>query len=478
MARRPDRGRGDVVTAPKHWLAQFLEEAFARPVARAPERFRTRVHARRLVLASAHHRGLALGAPLLRREQQLSKGAGDLIALVRWLAVLADHVDLVGHVLDAPGTSPADAAARRARALGAALALVYGGDEDAQALALGAVPARCDKALEQIARELQKRRYLQGNPIVGLLLNHAFTAVDSLALVHAVVDVYGRVPLKEEASALQTRLAAERLATLAAVALLSEWREGADAADVKTAALWQVRSLGLSRVETAALLEQTTRPAEPSRLATLVPAGAQERVYLHASLAACVDGRVSPEERELLLGLGGALGMSPARRTRVERRVIAFVRRHPETVDPLAHAAGFAAAGAGAGAPAATRVARAVFDNVDALWHEVRETGDLAFLLAKRAAGNRLTREEKKRMREQLFDVVRAVPSLAVFALPGGFVLLPIMLKLLPFDLRPSSFRKSDEGFRAFAAGEDDAVTAEDLERIEADFLRRRSEKR
>jgi hypothetical protein len=457
------------VTLPRRWLARFLEEAFGKTVDdRVTERFRTRTMARRIVAASMYNRGLAFGAPLLRREQHLSREAGELVPLVRWLAVMADHVDLVGHVLDEPSTTPAEAARRRVQAFACSLALAYGNDEDAQLLALGAVPSRSEKALLDLERELVKRRYLQGNPILGLLLNHAFTAIDSRALLLSVVNVYGRVPRKQEAREMQARTAAERLATLASIAGLSEWRELIDADVVRSASIWQVKSLGLPRADTARLLEQTKKPADLSRLVTLVPEGARERVYLHTMLAACVDGRVSPEEREFTRSLGAALGISLRQRKRVDSRVIAFVKRNKSELNPLTHAAGFAAAGP----PISVRIARIVFENIDSLWHEIRETGDLAFLLAKRAAGNRLSDDENKRMREQLIDVVKAVPSLAVFTLPGGFVLLPIMLKLLPFDLRPSSFRRSDERFRAFATNDDDALTADDVARAEDEFLR------
>lgn len=456
------------MSLPRRWLAQFLDEAFTRPPpARAPERVKSRARARHVVLASMSHRGLALGAPLLRREQLLSKEAVELVALVRWLAVVADHVDLVGHVLDEPDVPSRVAAARRATALSVALALVYGTDEDAQLFASGAVPSRTEKALVGIERELVRRRYLQGNPILGLLLNHAFIAIDSRALLLAVVDVYGAEPARGQALRTQASLRAERLATLAAIARLSEWREVIDADLVRSASIWQVKSLGLPRADTARLLEQTKNPADLSRLVTLVPDDARQRVFRQTVLAACVDGRVSPEERELTDSLGAALGISRPLARRIEKRVRSFVRAHKEELNPLTHAAGFAAAGP----PISVRIARIVFENIDHLWTEIRETGDLAVLLARRARGQRLTPDEQRRMREQLVDVVKAVPSLAVFTLPGGFVLLPIMLKLLPFDLRPSSFR-TDDRFHAFARGSEDAITADDLARAEDEFLR------
>ena len=128
--------------------------------------------------------------------------------------------------------------------------------------------------------------------------------------------------------------------------------------------------------------------------------------------------------------------------------------RHDDAYDPLALAAGFAAVDP----PIAVRLARAVLENADALWREIRETGDLGVLLARRASGQTLTDEEQRRMREQLIDVVKAVPALAVFALPGGFVLLPLLLRVLPFDIRTSAFADRDD-FHAFAHDQSDSLT-------------------
>jgi hypothetical protein len=484
------------MSLPRRWLAGLIDEALAspspdedvraaslaRPSAQGRERrfgpapqsegsvdtARSTTRARRLIAAAHFHRGLAFGAPILRSAQVLSKEAGELLALVRFLAVLADQVDLVARTLDVVPTREA-----RARAFTTALALVYGTDEDTQVLAASALPARADKALLSIERELVKRRYLQGNPILGLTLHPAFMAIDARAVAMAAVEVYRDAPAPRRAAELQARLAAERLAVLAAIARLSEWREEIDAELTRSASLWQVRALGLPRPETARLVEQTRNPADLSRLVTLVPDDAvdvKERVFLHTVLAACVDGRVSPEERAFLRSLTDALGLAPVRARRIERRVLAFARAHRRAYDPVSLAAGFAATSP----PISVRIARIVFDNIDPLWEEIRETGDLAVLLARRAAGQKLSDVETKRMREQLVDVAKAVPSLAVFSLPGGFVLLPIVLKLLPFDLRPSSFKKSDErSFHAFAKGAGDALTADDMGTREMLFLER-----
>ena len=79
--------------------------------------------------------------------------------------------------------------------------------------------------------------------------------------------------------------------------------------------------------------------------------------------------------------------------------------------------------------------------NYRALLKEIRETGELSKLLARAARGQKLTSEEKSAMREQLINVAKTVPALAIFAAPGGLLLLIALAKVLPFEVLPSSFR-------------------------------------
>ena len=70
---------------------------------------------------------------------------------------------------------------------------------------------------------------------------------------------------------------------------------------------------------------------------------------------------------------------------------------------------------------------------------EIRETGELAKLLG--AASIRdLTPDESEKVRAQLLDVCKTVPALAIFLLPGGGILLPVLIKLLPFNILPTAF--------------------------------------
>lgn len=77
--------------------------------------------------------------------------------------------------------------------------------------------------------------------------------------------------------------------------------------------------------------------------------------------------------------------------------------------------------------------------NLKRIVNEIHETQDLYNLLIKSTKSN-LSTEEKARVKSQLMDILKTIPTLAIFALPGGGILLPVLIKLLPFNLLPSSF--------------------------------------
>jgi len=69
---------------------------------------------------------------------------------------------------------------------------------------------------------------------------------------------------------------------------------------------------------------------------------------------------------------------------------------------------------------------------------ESKELGELLW----KAQNTQLTKEEKDKIKEQISDLLRTIPSLAIFMIPGGSFLLPILYKILPEDLlKPSSYR-------------------------------------
>jgi len=83
-------------------------------------------------------------------------------------------------------------------------------------------------------------------------------------------------------------------------------------------------------------------------------------------------------------------------------------------------------------------VKKLILRNSKRLQKELSESKELVTLLSKSTVKD-LSPEEKRKVQNQLLDIFKSIPSLAIFILPGGAVLLPIFIKLIP-KLLPSSF--------------------------------------
>ena len=66
-----------------------------------------------------------------------------------------------------------------------------------------------------------------------------------------------------------------------------------------------------------------------------------------------------------------------------------------------------------------------------------------AMRLIQKSIHSKLSIEEKEKIKIQLLDICKSIPALAVFLLPGGALLLPLLIKLIP-DILPSAFRDDD----------------------------------
>jgi len=88
-------------------------------------------------------------------------------------------------------------------------------------------------------------------------------------------------------------------------------------------------------------------------------------------------------------------------------------------------------------------VTKLIIRNKDRLTKEIKESSELMQLLAKSTRKD-LSKEEKKKVKKQLLDVCKTIPSLTIFLLPGGGLLLPILIKFIP-QLLPSAFNENLE---------------------------------
>ena len=81
--------------------------------------------------------------------------------------------------------------------------------------------------------------------------------------------------------------------------------------------------------------------------------------------------------------------------------------------------------------------------NKNRLLKELSQSGELLSLLANSTRRD-LNEKEKKKVKKQLLDVCKTIPSLTIFLLPGGSLLLPILIKFIP-KLLPSAFNENLE---------------------------------
>ncbi len=80
--------------------------------------------------------------------------------------------------------------------------------------------------------------------------------------------------------------------------------------------------------------------------------------------------------------------------------------------------------------------------NKKRLMLEIKQSKELMQLLSKSTSQD-LSDEEWKKVKDQMLDIFKSIPALAIFLLPGGALLLPLAIKLIP-QLMPSSFSKTD----------------------------------
>ena len=81
--------------------------------------------------------------------------------------------------------------------------------------------------------------------------------------------------------------------------------------------------------------------------------------------------------------------------------------------------------------------------NKKRLVKEISESKELMVLLATSTTRD-LDKSEKKKVKKQLLDICKSIPSLTIFLIPGGSLLLPILVKFIP-QMLPSSFNENLE---------------------------------
>lgn len=83
-------------------------------------------------------------------------------------------------------------------------------------------------------------------------------------------------------------------------------------------------------------------------------------------------------------------------------------------------------------------VKKLITRNSKRLYQELKDSKELMVLLTQSTVRD-LNKEEQQKVQEQLLDIFKSIPSLAIFMLPGGALLLPLVVKFIP-KLLPSAF--------------------------------------
>lgn len=433
------------------WLLPLLDEVMASASAPSLEpaasslgsgRARARAYLRRTLRASGLLYGTPADAPTPEElspptefqaralEEQLFR------AVVKTLTRLA--LDLA-HLVDAPAGPRGDQLLLLFAVLTGELDLAVA--LDARLAAGTPVPRRLAAKVEAALRKREPT--LAGDPVYGLVLHNGAQYADAQLFCRQAIDYFSSGRFQRERAQRRLDFAAKQKALLVDVLTGLACVDRLPGLPARRAILRQVEDLrlpGAMESELKAAVKQSFERRRSVRDVVKQVRSVDMRHFLleQTLLAALVDGRRTRRERVFIHELADALHVPKAELHRLELEMAEFYAQHRSLVDVFTVTD---AAGA-MGEDMVSGIQETLEKNFHRLMKEVRETGDLAVLLTKAARRQKLTGDERKRMRAQLIDVAKAIPALAIFAAPGGFLLLAALTKVLPFSLLPSSFQE------------------------------------
>ncbi len=158
-----------------------------------------------------------------------------------------------------------------------------------------------------------------------------------------------------------------------------------------------------------------------------------------AGISLWSDAKVENEERYFLFNLGEKIGVSEAYIIDSIHFINNFIERYKNEIpyfnnsNPVKNFYDHTT----------ESVAVLINRNRNRLIKELSQSKELMQLLAK-STHKELDKDEKKKIKNQLLDICKSVPSLTIFLLPGGSLLLPILIKFIP-QLLPSAFNENEE---------------------------------
>lgn len=166
-----------------------------------------------------------------------------------------------------------------------------------------------------------------------------------------------------------------------------------------------------------------------------------EKYYLLdlAALALFHEDQVQPIESKFMEDLAKNLGFEASYGLYFLESAHAFLNQHKVDIpylnykNPVKHFYDHTA----------TNVSQLIVRNKSRLQKELSNNKDLLKLLTDSTHRN-LDEKEKKKVKKQLLEICKTIPSLTIFLLPGGSLLLPLLVKFIP-QLLPSTFNENLE---------------------------------
>ena len=335
----------------------------------------------------------------------------------------------------------------------AALLAAALGDVDAALGALPMVPVRVAErdvtaAIHAAEQALVERFFPPGDPMLGLPLHPGLVAILRRRLARVTMGFHRDRRLEPEALARHASYADhEAVFLVEAIAGLVAADEAPPDERARLVRQRQMGRLGASRGGAREARAALAAPRPPGAIAAAAPGRIRpflvEQLHL-ALLRAKLGGEGAARFVEAFVA-AAELDAASLATARVEaaaqhgdHQVWFEALDDPSKIDWQALAGEWEAAADAV----VERVSTAVSDNLGAIVTEIRQTGELGQLLGRAAGGAKLTPEERRKVRLALVDLAKAVPALAIFAAPGGMLLLPLLAKLLPFNLLPSAWDK------------------------------------
>jgi len=161
-----------------------------------------------------------------------------------------------------------------------------------------------------------------------------------------------------------------------------------------------------------------------------------EKWYLFdiACMSTWSDKIIDEKEQIYLYKIGAELNLLKTTITSSITSVNAFYTKHKDNIDLLSSrniVENFYD-------NSSKMVSKLISRNKKRLQKELIQSKELMKLIGQSTIRD-LSKEEQKKLQEQLIDVIKSIPSLAIFMLPGGALLLPLLVKFIP-KLLPSAF--------------------------------------